>query len=250
LVTGSAAGLLAGGNPWSITPLGISVLALFWLRTPLESWIGAAPVKARTPSEFGLVRNAVMALAAASSAALVWLFWGGRNLPLLWIGAAAGAAFFAQAMAKRASRDNRAAAQIIGAAGLTAVAPAAWYAVTGRFGGAAWSLWVANLLFAANQIQFVQLRIRAAQTRKRREKLAIGRGFLAAQALLLVLLILACANGYFPWYRALAFLPILVRGFAWFIAAPGPLAIHALGKRELAHACMFGLLLIAGLAVR
>lgn len=42
----------------------------------------------------------------------------------------------------------------------------------------AWSLWAANLLFAINQIQYVQLRIHAAHTTNRSEKLSAGRWFL------------------------------------------------------------------------
>jgi hypothetical protein len=45
----------------------------------------------------------------------------------------------------------------------------------------------------------------------------------------------------------MAFLPVLVRGFAWFAVEPKPLAIHALGKSELAYAVVFGLLLIIGI---
>jgi len=48
---------------------------------------------------------------------------------------------------------------------------------------------------------------------------------------------------------ALAFGPILVRGFAWFLANGRPLAIHALGKRELVYAGVFGALLVAGLGI-
>jgi len=249
LITGAAAGLLAGGGAWPLAPFSIAVLALFWLRTPVESWIGAAPVKARTPGEFALVRKAAIALAATAAAASAWLFWGGRNLALLWIGAAAGAAFLAQSAVKQAGRDNREAAQMIGAAGLTAVAPAAYYVVTGSLSGAAWPLWIANLLFATNQIQFVQLRIRAARAMKPREKFSAGRGFLVAQVFLLLLLTFACAGGFFPWLAAIAFAPILFRGFAWFVSGPEPLAIHALGIRELVYAGLFGALLIAGLAV-
>jgi hypothetical protein len=105
----------------------------------------------------------------------------------------------------------------------------------------------ANLVFAANQIQFVQLRIRAAHAMKPNEKLSIGRWFVAGQVLLMVLLALACAYHLFRWYSAIAFLPVLFRGFAWFVAASEPLAIHALGKRELIHAGVFGVLLVLGL---
>jgi len=68
-------------------------------------------------------------------------------------------------------------------------------------------------LFASNQIQFVQLRIRAAHVVKSNEKLSIGRGFLGGQIILMGLLALACVNhlplvcGYgvstsiVPWFR-------------------------------------------------
>ena len=247
LFTGASVGLLAGGRAWPLAPLSIAVLALFWLRTPVESWIGTGPVRARTPGELELVRSTAFALAAISAAALLWLFWGGRNRALLWIGATAVTAFIVQAIVRQAWRSARMAAQMIGAAGLTAVAPAAYYVVTGHLNGADWYLWMANFLFAANQIQFVQLRIRAAHAMKPNEKLSIGRWFVAGQVLLMVLLALACADHLFRWYSAIAFLPVLFRGFAWFVAASEPLAIHALGKRELIHAGVFGVLLVLGL---
>ena len=63
----------------------------------------------------------------------------------------------------------------------------------------------------------------------------------------MALIIAACSGGVFRWYTAMAFLPVLVRGFAWFAAEPEPLAIHALGKSELFHACVFGLLVVIGM---
>jgi len=248
LVTGMAAGLFARGSASSLAPLTLLVLALFWLRTPLESWVGAGAMKARTAEEFDLVRKTVWQLAAVAAAASVWLFWGGRNFALLAIGAAAGVAFLAQALVKRGGRERRELAQIIGAGGLTATAPAAYCVATGGFGNTAWLLWIANLLFAANQIQFVQMRIRGARAASLSDKLGLGSGFLLAQFVLLVVLGSACAAGAFPWLAALAFGPILVRGFAWFVS-DAPLAVHALGKRELLYACIFGVTLIAGLAL-
>jgi hypothetical protein len=135
---------------------------------------------------------------------------------------------------------------MIGAAGLTATAPAAYYAVTGQLDLIAWSLWAANLLFAINQIQYVQLRIHAAHTTNRSEKLSAGRWFLIGQTILMALLAVACAEQYFRWYAAVAFLPVLFRGFAWFAIEPQPLAIPALGKSELIYAAMFGVFLVVG----
>ena len=248
LVTGASVGLLAGGTAGALAPLTIAVLALFWMRTPLESWMGTTPVKARTSEEVALVRRATLIIGAVAAAALIWLLWGWRNSGLWEIGAAAVAAFLLQTLIRRQWRGWRTAAQMAGAAGLTAVAPAAYYAVAGRLDTAAWSLWAANFFFAGDQIEFVQLRIRAAHASHTR-KLSAGREFLIRQIVLAALLILASASGLLRWGAALAFVPILVRGFAWFATKPKPLAIHALGKSELTHAIAFGILLIIGYQV-
>jgi len=249
LFTGALVGIPTG-TVAGLAPFLVVVLSLFWLRTPLESWIGAAPIRARTPAELRAVRRAVLLLAVVSACGLIWLFWGWRNLPLFWIGCAAGLALLLQWAVKRIWRTARLAPQLVGAAALTSTAPAAYYVVSGELGVIAWSLWAANLMFAVNQIHFVQLRIHAARAADRREKLAAGRAFLAGQAMLVALILAACAAGAFPWWAALAFLPILIRGFAWFISAPAPLAIHALGRSELLYACLFGILLVIGMRLR
>jgi hypothetical protein len=249
LVTGASSGILARGRLADLVPLCVVALTLFWLRTPVESWVGIAAVRARTPGELQLVLRTVLGLAISSGAGLVWLFWGGRNPALISIGGAALIAFLIQALVRRVWRGARTAGQIVGAAGLTSTAPAAYYVATGRLDMAAWSLWAANLLFAVNQIQFVQMRIHAAHATDRRQKLAIGRGFLAGQFVLMALIIAACSGGIFEWTAATAFLPVLARGFAWFATEPKPLAIHALGKSELAYACLFGVLMVIGMRV-
>jgi hypothetical protein len=246
MLTGASVGLWKGGGAGGLAPFSIVTLTLFWLRTPVESWIGTAPIRARTPNELRFVRNTSLALAAVSLSALFWLFWGWQNRALLWIGATAGSAFLVQSVLKRTGRRARAPAQMIGAAGLTATAPAAYYAVTGQLDLIAWSLWAANLLFAINQIQYVHLRIHAAHTTNRSEKLSAGRWFLIGQTILMALLAVACAEQYFRWYAAVAFLPVLFRGFAWFAIEPQPLAIPALGKSELIYAAMFGVFLVVG----
>ena len=247
MLTGAATGWLSGGGLGAFIPLLVAALSLFWLRTPLESWMGATPVRARTPEEFRLVRNTSIALAAVAVFALAWLFHDGSNGALVEIGAAAVAAFLAQAGLKRIWRKARTAPQMIGAAGLTATAPAAYYVVTLRLDSVAWSLWGANLLFAMNQIQYVQLRIHAARVTSRNEKLASGRWFLIGQVVLVALVALGCARDLLPWLAGAAFLPLLVRGFAWFATQPKPLAVHALGKSELALAIVFGVLLVVGM---
>lgn len=246
LFTGAAVGLLDRGRTAPLLPLTIAALALFWLRTPVESWTGAAAVRARSGTEFQLVRRWVFGLSAASAAALAWLFSEAGAAGLLAIGSAAAIAFLLQAIVKRSWKGARAAAQIVGAAGLTSTAPAAYYAATGRLDATAWALWAANLLFAANQIHFVQTRIHSLHASTPAEKLVAGRGFLAGQIALIAILAAVCTGGLLRWSAAIGFVPILARGFVWFAGISGTLTIHTLGKRELIHAVFFGILLVAG----
>src|ERR1041384_243844 len=178
LLTGSFAGCAAGGRTWQLLPLSIAVVSLFWLRAPAEIWLGAAAVRTRTPAEARAVRRAVFILSGISVGSLLWLFWGGGHPALVWIGAAAITAFLLQLVVRQIWRKARMAAQMIGAAGLTATAPAAYYVVTGHLDRTGWTLWVTNLLFALNQIHYVQLRIHAARALTPEEKLDEGRGFL------------------------------------------------------------------------
>jgi hypothetical protein len=248
LVTGAAVGLLKGPNGWRLIPLTICLLALFWLRTPVENRVGTIPTKARTLEERALARNACLVLAAVSIIALIWLFASGPDRCLFLLGGIAAVAFVGQALIRR-SRALRTESQLVGSAGLTVGAPAAFYAVTGGFGPVAWSLWLLNFLFAANQIQFVQLRIRGAQMKDAGERRVLGRWFIAFQLATVVLLPAAGAGGLCSWLSAAAFLPVLYRGFAWFLSPFKPLVVHSLGKRELAHAIVFGVLLILAFAL-
>jgi hypothetical protein len=236
-----------GGESRNLIALTLVALSLFWLRTPVEGWAGTAPVRARTPGEFRLVKAVALLLVTIAISGLAWLLWNGQNRALLWIGCVDALAFLAQLLVRRMWKGARTVAQMVGSVGLTSTAPAAYYVVTGNLNTVAWSLWAANLLFAVNQIQYVQLRIQAARVSSRREKLVAGRAFLAQQLVLIALIAFGCSVEVFPWYGAIAFLPVLIRGFAWFADHPKPLAIHSLGKSELAYACLFGILLVMGM---
>ena len=247
LATGAAAGRLAGGQLLPVAPLAFAALALFWLRTPVESWLGTTPVRAKPGVELRMVRRMALALTVVSGIALWHALRTGPAQALGWIGGGAAAAFLAQTFLKTA-RPARTAAQMIGAAGLSAAAPAAYVAATGQWSAMAGTLWIANWLFAANQIHFVHLRIHGSRALTRPEKLKAGRAFLAGQLALMALLALASGSPWFGWTAALAFVPALVRGFAWFAVRPAPLAIRTLGWTELAQSAAFAVLLIWGLA--
>jgi hypothetical protein len=246
LVTGAAVGLMSHGRLLPLVAFTLAALALFWVRTPVESLLGTPPLRAQTPAERRTVVTAIGVLSVATAAALATLFWGGRNLGLVAIGGAAALAFAVQAGLKQLGRRTRMMAQLIGSAGLTCTAPAAYYAVTGRLDLRALALWLVNWLFAGNQIHFVQARIRSARIGGWREKFDHASGFFFGQIAMVLALVLAWRLGLLPALALVAFVPILFRGTRWFFRGPQPLDVHRLGLSELAHAIVFGILLMAG----
>ena len=168
MVTGAGIAFRQTNNVAPFLWLLLGALALFWLRTPLESLLGTSAMRAQTKDERRTVAVAIAGIGAVALLALGELLWAGRN-PLLWrIGAAAGVAFAGQALLKlmwrqppRLSRQSEARrplskqsghrlrmlSEIVGTIGLTAAAPAAYYVITGKFGVTAWVVWTANLDF-------------------------------------------------------------------------------------------------------
>ena len=245
LATGASVGLMRGGQALPLLLLMLAAMAVFWLRTPLESWLGTAPLRAQTSAERRALLGFILCLSAVAALMFTALFWGGQNRALLPLAAVVMLAFMAQAALKKLSRNLRMAAQVVGAIGLTATAPAACIVAAGHFDSVAAALWLANWLFAGDQIHFVQLRIHAARVEGMAGKLRRGRAFLAGQLCLAAVLVVAATSGVLPWLALLAFAPVLFRGIAWFLRSAQPLAVRRLGWSELAHALAFGALLIA-----
>jgi hypothetical protein len=245
LATGAVIAARTAVNSTALIILLIAALSLFWLRTPLESWLGTSPIKAQTNYEYGLLMKAIVAIGVVAAGNMAALLWNGHNRGLLIIGGVAALAFAAQAGVKKLGRKGRMPAQIIGAIGLTSTAACAYYVATGRLDRTAVALWLANWLFAADQIHFVQVRIHSSRAETLGDKLRPGMGFLAGQTGLIVAIIAACRLKVFPAAIVLAFLPILLRGTIWFARGRQPLDVHKLGYSELAQALVFGALLCA-----
>jgi hypothetical protein len=221
-----------------------SALALFWLRTPVESLIGTSAMRAHTRDERRLVIQLIIALAAAAGLCLGTLLWAGRN-PLLWlIGAVAVCAFVAQALVRKIGRPARMLSEIIGTVGLTLSAPAIYYVITGKFTSTAVMLWLANLLVAGDQIHYVQLRIRTARIEDFKSRFVRGWTFAAGQFAMAGALVAAAVMGYFPGVVLLAFIPILFRGFSFFFQKPGTLVVRRLGWNELTEGIAFCVLFV------
>ena len=254
MVTGAGIALRQSSNLFPFVLLLTTALALFWLRTPLESLLGISAMRAETKEERQSTMFAVFYLGAVSVLALSMLLWGGHNV-LLWpLGAAAGFFFGAQALlkimwrqprSKHSAQTLRMLSEIVGTIGLTAAAPSAYYVITGKLDPTAWVLWIANLLFAGNQIHYVQLRIHTARVEGLRAKFSRGWAFALGQLLLTAALTFACVTGLFPKFASLAFAPLLFRGWFYFIQKPAPLAVRKLGWSELAQAIAFCALFIS-----
>ena len=90
-------------------------------------------------------------------------------------------------------------AQVIGAIGLTSTAAGAYYVTTGQLDRIAIALWLANWLFAGNQIHFVQLRIRSSRAELSTKSCKLGLPFLAGQVVLLGVIRAANSSASFPW---------------------------------------------------
>jgi len=248
LATGTAVGLREGGHWTPVLLLTAAVLGLFWLRTPLESWFGTSALRVQTERERRLVFSVILPLAAACSASLFALSWQGRNRDLIWLGGIAGVVFAAQIFLRKVGKAGRMAGEVVGAIALTATAPAAYYVATGRLEARAWSLWLVNWLFAADQIHFVWTRIRGARAYGFSERLALGWSFFSGNILLGAGLALACRQGWLSAFTLIAFVPILIRGLMWFVKNPQPIRLRRLGWTEMAHAILFGALLTAAYA--
>lgn len=251
MVTGAGVAFRESNHVIPALLLLVAALALFWLRTPVESLLGTSAMQAQTAEERRAVAIVIAFLAAVAALALGTLLWAWQN-PLLWlIGVVAGVAFVGQALLKKLGRRTRMLSEMVGTVGLTASGPAAYYVITGKFGAMAWVVWIANLIFAGDQIHYVQLRIHTARIKDDGlgAKLKRGWTFAAGQLVMTAAITVACLLGLIPAVASIAFAPLLFRGWYYFIQGPAPLVVRKLGWNELSHAVAFCVLFIAAFAV-
>jgi 4-hydroxybenzoate polyprenyltransferase len=131
-------------------------------------------MRAQTLEQSRTLRSAITLFAGVATVALAALLWAGRNADLWPLGAAAAGAFIGQAVLKKLGRQTRMLSEMVGTIGLIASAPAAYYVITGECNTTAWMLWLANILFAGDQIHYVQPRIHTAKIQGFRAKAIHG----------------------------------------------------------------------------
>jgi asparagine N-glycosylation enzyme membrane subunit Stt3 len=249
MITGAGVAFRESSHVLPLILLLVATLTLFWLRTPVESLLGTSAMRVQTNDERRTVSIVIAALSAIAGLSLGALLWAWQN-PYLWLmGVIAGAAFIGQALLKKLGRRTRMLSEIVGTVGLTATGPAAYYVITGKFGATAWVIWIANLIFAGDQIHYVQLRIHTARVEGFRAKLKRGWAFAAGQLAMTVAITLACLLGLVPAIASVAFSPLLFRGWFYYVQGPAPLVVRKLGWNELTHAMTFCVLFIAFFAL-
>jgi hypothetical protein len=246
LITGAAVGLSSVANLVPLVWLTLAAIAAFCLRTPIENSMPGSPFRPRTRAEWRWV------ITAASVYILIGIFagillWIDGAVSLIWMPALAAFALFAlQAAVKRLGRAWRMPAEILAAFGMTLTAAIGCVVAAGQAGDKAIGVWLLNGLFAANQILYVQFRISETRDVRNDSSLHRKRIFLVSEVVTAVAIIAGSVTGLLPELALISFVPLLVRGGIWsFRTGQQPLRIHRLGKTELAHAIVFGLLLVA-----
>ena len=83
LATGAVVALRTGINGGALTLFILAAMSLFWLRTPVEAWLGTSAIKAQTGQERAFVLRMIAGVAFLAAASVAMLLWNGRNRGLL-----------------------------------------------------------------------------------------------------------------------------------------------------------------------
>jgi YwiC-like protein len=250
LISGAAVGYgsARGATLAPVLWFSLATASAFLIYQPLEILLGLSLLRARTQREVQLAVGWIMALTAIAVSSVLELLRLHRALVLV-LGLVALVCFGIRTLLGR-SRKWRVPKQLIGAVGLTSTAAGAYYAITGRIDRVALLLWLASWCFAVGQIEYVQLRLRTAQLRSRREKARAGIRVSLFHWLIAGAAIAAWLAGAAPLLLVVAFIPALARLASWLFRPWRPLGVHILGFSELAQGVVFNVLLATAFLVR
>src|SRR5208283_2688667 len=106
LVSGAVVASAVRINGFALALFIVAALALFWLRTPLEAWMGTSPIKAQSRQERATVLRISLLLVVVAAVSVATLFVAGYAHGLLVIGLVAALAFATQAVVKRMGRSG------------------------------------------------------------------------------------------------------------------------------------------------
>lgn len=249
--------LVSGGIVGYLSAPGVAMAPALWFflvgiscflaRQPLEVLLGTSLLKARSSRQERVALFWVVGLSTLAAVGTMQLLRLQRGL--VFVFALAAVVCFAIGALLGHRRALRIPKQLVGALGLSAAGPSAYCVTTGRIDKTALLLWLGAWLFAASQIEYVQLRLRTANVKTRTGKARAGWrvGFLH---LLLLGVSLAAAAAGLPALFGLAFVPSSLRLLAWVLWPARQLKLYVLGFSELFQNIAFNALLTAALLLR
>jgi hypothetical protein len=213
-------------------------LSAYFVRQPMTSWLrirrgngrrSDGPIAAGWTIGFGFVATlCLMGLLASGLTDLIWL-----TLPIIGL-------FIVYSAAARQKRSSTRTfgMELAGAAGLAAMAPAAYIASSGQLDSIAWALWA--LMAGQNGLGVIYVRLRIADTHQR----SINRGLVVGLHIIaLGGLTAAAAAGWIPWLALLPFSGYLLRAL-WAVAQVRPVTnIKRFGFTEIGVEILGGLII-------
>lgn len=236
---------VAGQWSWALLPVLLGGLSAFLLRQPATAWLRIRQGRGRR-SDQSLAAGWTAALLLVGIACLALLLYMGLDT-LLWLLPPLGAilvAYLAVAQINRASVRSLW-MELAGAAGLAAMAPAAYLATGAPLDATAWALWL--IMALQNVLGALYVRQRIADTRKREtsRRLVLSSHLLGVVAITTLTVALNM-----PQLLWLPFLAFLIRA-AWAVARPRPIPnIKRFGFTEVAVEIIGGLWIIASFAIQ
>jgi hypothetical protein len=249
LIIGAIAGAAHSGHfsRWALVWFSLATASAFLVYQPLEVLLGGSLFKARSSAEKQLVLGWVLLISLLGAMAAFDLVLLGRGR-VLWF-AVLGIACFGIRIVLGQKRRFRVTRQILGALSLSSTAAAAYYVSAGFLDRRGLLLWIANWMFAAGQIEYVQFRVRTSAVNNREAKFSAALNLIAYHFGLLLFAFAATVRHLVSPVFAIAFIPAALRILAWVMSKPTKIDFHVLGFSELAHSIAFsGLLLWAFLA--
>lgn len=250
LVSGGIVGYLSAPDTAAAPAFWFALVAVsaFLIHQPLESLLGVSVLRLRSLHEQRVAVFWVIGLTALGVLGMVELLRLHRALIFVFAAIALGS-FLLSALFGR-TRSLRISKQHIGALGLTSAAAGAYYVTSGHISRAALLMWLGAWIFASCQIEYVQLRIRTANVRSRRNKITAGWKLCFLHLLLLgVVITLQAATQATPLF-SLLFLPAVARLVFWMLRPARPLRLYLLGFSELFQSILFNALLTAAFLIR
>jgi hypothetical protein len=213
-------------------------LSAYFVRQPLTAWLRIRRGQGRK-SDRPIAAGWAIAFSSVAIVCLLGLMVSGlTDLALLTLPIMALFIVYLGAARQKRSSTRTFGMELAGAAGLAAMAPAAYVASSGQLDSIAWALWA--LMAWQNVLGVIYVRLRIADTHQRSisRTLVVGLNLLTLGGLMG-----AAALGWIPWLALLPFFGYLLRAL-WAAAQVRPISnIKRFGFTEIGVEILGGLII-------